>query len=290
MGIIKLLVTGANGLLGQELYKISKRRGCEVKVFAHKDLDITDLNQLRHCLTNDNPPDVIINCAAYTAVDKAEEEREKANLVNGLGVRNLALVCRELDIPLVHISTDYVFNGEGERPWRIFDRQEPINAYGYSKYLGERYLETISPKYYLIRTSWLFGSGGPNFVSSILKAASEQRELRVVNDQFGCPTYAVDLAEAILELVKTGAFGVYHITNQGITSWYEFAKFIIQEAGLSVPVIPVSSAEFPRPAKRPKNSALDPFPLKETMGRLLPPWQDAVKRFLGSFKSKGVPK
>ena len=285
MILIKAFITGSNGLLGQEVYKIFKDNGWVVTSASHKDLDITDLSQVREVLSI-HAPTVLINCAAYTAVDKAEEETERANLVNGLGVRNLALACKELNISLIHISTDYVFDGSGSEPWRIFDERNPINAYGYSKYLGERYLEVISPKYFLVRTSWLFGSGGPNFVSTILSTALKQGELRVVNDQFGCPTYAPDLADTLLKLVKTGAYGVYHVTNQGITNWYEFAKEIVGQAGLKVPVISVSSDEFVRPAKRPKNSALDPFPLKETVGSLLPSWQDALGRFLAEIKAK----
>jgi len=279
-----IAITGPTGLLGREVVKVFKKE-YDVIELPHDMLDITDLSQVREVLSN-HAPAVLINCAAYTAVDKAEEETEQANLVNGLGVRNLALACRELNISLVHISTDYVFDGSRNKPWRIFDERNPINAYGYSKYLGEKYLETINPGYFLVRTSWLFGSGGPNFVSTILRAALKQGELRVVNDQFGCPTYAPDLADTLLKLVKAGAYGVYHVTNQGITSWYEFAKEIVRQAGLKLPVIPVSSDEFVRPARRPKNSALDPFPLKETVGSLLPSWQDALGRFLAEIKAK----
>jgi len=277
-------ITGPNGLLGREVVKVFKKE-CDVVELPHDILDITNLNQVREVLSN-YMPTVLVNCAAYTAVDKAEEEPEKANLVNGLGVRNLALACRDLSIALVHISTDYVFNGNTDTPWRIFDARDPINAYGYSKYLGERYLETINPKYFLVRTSWLFGSGGPNFVSTILRAALKKGELRVVNDQFGCPTYAPDLAYFLLKLVKTGAYGVYHVTNRGITNWYEFAKEIVKQAGINVPVVAVSSDEYTRPAKRPKNSALDPFPLKETVGSLPPSWQDALSRFLSEARIK----
>lgn len=279
-----ITITGPTGLLGREVVKVFKQE-FDVVELPHDIFDITDLNQVREVLSS-HAPRLLINCAAYTAVDKAEEEKDKANLVNGLGVRNLALVCKELDIILVHISTDYVFDGQSGKPWCIFDERNPINAYGYSKYLGEKYLETVNPKYYLVRTSWLFGSGGANFVSTILRAAAKQAELRVVNDQFGCPTYAPDLASALLKLVKTGAYGVYHMTNQGVTSWYEFAKEIVKKADIKIPVIPVSSNEYVRPAKRPKNSALDPFPLKETVGSLLPCWQDALSRFLAEIKAK----
>lgn len=281
---MSVAVIGSNGLLGREVTKVFKKE-CEVVELPHDILDITDLNQVLEALSS-YMPTVLVNCAAYTAVDRAEEEPEKANLVNGLGVRNLALACRKLDISLVHISTDYVFNGNTDTPWHIFDERDPINAYGYSKYLGERYLETINPKYFLVRTSWLFGSGGPNFVSTILRAALKKGELRVVNDQFGCPTYALDLACFLLKLVKTGAYGVYHVTNQGITSWYEFAKEIVKQAGIDIPVVAVSSDEYTRPAKRPKNSALDPFPLNETVGILPPSWQDALSRFLSEALTK----
>jgi dTDP-4-dehydrorhamnose reductase len=281
---LSVAVIGSNGLLGREVTKVFKKE-CEVVELPHDILDITDLNQVLEALSS-YMPTVLVNCAAYTAVDRAEEEPEKANLVNGLGVRNLALACRKLDISLVHISTDYVFNGNTDTPWHIFDERDPINAYGYSKYLGERYLETINPKYFLVRTSWLFGSGGPNFVSTILRAALKKGELRVVNDQFGCPTYALDLACFLLKLVKTGAYGVYHVTNQGITSWYEFAKEIVKQAGIDIPVVAVSSDEYTRPAKRPKNSALDPFPLNETVGILPPSWQDALSRFLSEALTK----
>jgi len=281
---LSIAVTGPTGLLGREVVKVFKKE-YDVVELTHDILDITDLGQAREVLSI-HAPTVLINCAAYTAVDKAEEETEKANLVNGLGVRNLALACKELNISLIHISTDYVFDGSGSKPWRIFDERNPINAYGYSKYLGEKYLETINPGYCLVRTSWLFGSGGPNFVSTILRAALKKGELRVVNDQFGCPTYAPDLACFLLKLVKTGAYGVYHVTNQGITSWYEFAKEILRQAGINIPVVAVSSDEYTRPAKRPKNSALDPFPLKETVGILPPFWQDALSRFLTETRIK----
>ncbi len=287
MSLIRVVVTGATGLLGQEIKRVFHNNGYEVDAPYHKNLDITDFHQVAKYLRS-SFGDVVINCAAYTAVDKSEAESTQANIVNGLGVRNLALVCEELDIPLVHISTDYVFGGEGHSPWRIFDERDPVNAYGYSKYLGERYLESINPKYYLVRTSWLFGAGGPNFVSTMLRLAASGSELHVVSDQFGCPTYAADLAIAIADLVETGVYGTYHITNQGITNWYDYAELIVKEAGYDVSVIPVSSAEFPRPARRPNYSALDPFPLEETIGHLLRPWQDAVLAYLEEIKAKGV--
>lgn len=285
---IRILLTGGTGLLGKEVAKHCEYLGYELAAPLRHSLDITQPDQISAYLGSCPQPDLIVNCAAYTAVDKAEEEVKQASIVNGLGVRNLALVCKELDIPLVHISTDYVFSGEAHRPWRIFDKRNPENAYGYSKYLGERYLESINPKYYLVRTSWLFGAGGPNFVSTMLRLAKTESELRVVNDQFGCPTYAPDLAVTISELVETGVYGTYHVTNQGVTSWYEYAKFAVKEVGFDIPVIPVSSAEFPRAAYRPAYSVLDPFPLEETIGHLLRPWQDAVCEYLREVKAREV--
>jgi len=285
---MRITLIGGFGLLGSEVRRVFECRGYELDVPPHEALDITQRADVLMYLGSCPRADLVINCAAYTAADKAEAEPTQANIVNGLGVRNLALVCKELDIPLVHISTDYVFSGERRSPWRIFDEREPVNAYGYSKYLGERYLETVNPKYYLVRTSWLFGAGGPNFVNTMLRLAAGGSELHVVNDQFGCPTYAADLAIAIADLVETGVYGTYHITNQGITNWYDYAELIVKEAGYDVSVIPVSSAEFPRPARRPNYSALDPFPLEETIGHLLRPWQDAVLAYLEEIKAKGV--
>ena len=278
---MRVLVTGAGGMLGQDVGEELKSRGYEVIPLTRAELDITDGRAVREALSR-HEPQAIINCAAYTKVDQAEEEYQKALEVNALGVRNLALACREADAVLVHISTDYVFDGSRFKPWGIYDQRNPINAYGQSKYLGERFLETIAPKYFLVRTSWLFGEHGPNFVETILKLAQEMECLTVVDDQWGCPTYTRDLARALADLLESGCYGVYHITNQGATTWYHFAREIVAAAGLSTPVKPVTSAEFPRPAKRPAYSVLDPFPLEETIGYLLPPWPDAFRRYLAS--------
>ncbi len=276
---MRILITGANGMLGSDLTTEGQKQGYDVIALTHAELDITKASLIKEAYDT-YQPQVVINCAAYTKVDEAEKNRYLALAVNALGVRNLALTCRENNAVFVQISTDYVFDGTKDKPWGIYDHPNPINTYGESKYLGECFLKTIGGNYFIVRTSWLFGSGGPNFVSTILRAALKQGELRVVNDQFGCPTYALDLACFLLKLVKTGAYGVYHVTNQGITNWYDFAKEIVKQAGINIPVLAVSSDEYTRPAKRPKNSALDPFPLKETVGILPPFWQDALSRFL----------
>ncbi|MGI9950907.1 dTDP-4-dehydrorhamnose reductase [Moorellaceae bacterium AZ2] len=277
---MRVLVTGAGGMLGRDVVEELENQGYEVIPLTHVALDITNGKVVKEAILQ-HKPEAVINCAAYTKVDQAEEEYQKALEVNALGVRNLALACRETGAVLVHISTDYVFDGSRQKPWGIYDQRNPLNAYGQSKYLGERFLETIAPKYFLVRTSWLFGEHGPNFVETILKLARERECLTVVDDQWGCPTYTRDLARALADLLASGYYGVYHITNRGATTWYHFARDILAVAGLNTPVKPITSAEFPRPARRPAYSVLDPFPLEKTIGYLLPPWPDALKRYLG---------
>jgi dTDP-4-dehydrorhamnose reductase len=279
---MRVLVTGARGMLGRAVTDEYSSRGWEVVPLGHGELDITDLPAVRCCLREQRPA-VVVNCAAYTQVDRAESEEDKAVAVNALGVRNLALACKENDVTILHISTDYVFPGDKDKPWHIYDGRSPINAYGRSKYMGERFLETVAPKYYLVRTSWLFGPGGVNFIDTILRLAREQEELRVVDDQFGCPTYTRDLARALADLVASGTYGVYHITNQEATAWYELARTVLKEARINLRLKPVKSTEFPRPAKRPANSILGSFPLRETIGYLLPPWENALHRYIAEL-------
>lgn len=281
---MRILVTGAGGMLGQAVTREFQGRNHTVTALSHARLDITGLAAVKQALA-EYTPEVIINCAAYTKVDQAETDYEAAVQVNALGVRNLALACKETGAVLVHISTDYVFDGRQNEPWRIYDERNPVNAYGRSKYLGERFLETIAPRYYLVRTSWLFGPGGPNFVETILKLAREKGTLTVVDDQWGCPTYTIDLARALVCLVESGCYGVYHITNQGAATWYRFAREILAAAGVKTNIKPVTTAGFPRPARRPAYSVLDSFPLKETIGYLLPPWQDALKRYFAERRN-----
>jgi len=275
---VKLLVAGAKGMLGKDVVREARGRGLEVIALGKEELDVTDRASVRRAF-EEVRPDAVLNCAAYTNVDGAEKEPGQAFAVNALGVRNLAAACRERDVVLVHFSTDYVFDGEKKIPYLIFDRPGPINTYGRSKLYGEEFLKTISPRFYLVRPSWLFGSGGKNFVETVLNLAREKGELTVVDDQQGCPTYTRDLARAVLDLLETGAYGTYHITNTGSTTWHAFACEILEHAGLRAPVYPVKTAQLGRPARRPLNSKLDPFPLEETLGYLLPPWQDALRRY-----------
>ncbi|MQL53479.1 dTDP-4-dehydrorhamnose reductase [Desulfofundulus thermobenzoicus] len=275
----RILITGAAGMLGQAVAVEFQRRGDEVLPLTRRELDITDFAAVRSALWHFRPH-VVVNCAAYTNVDGAEGDYRQALLVNGLGPRHLALACREMDADLVHISTDYIFDGSNPVPYGIFDPPDPINAYGRSKLWGEQSVAAAGGRYYIVRTSWLFGPGGKNFVDTILRTGREKGEARVVNDQRGCPTCTVDLARALADLAATGCYGTYHVTNSGSTTWYDFAAASLAMAGFKVRLSPCTTAEFPRPAKRPACSMLDPFPLKETIGYLLPPWEDALQRYL----------
>jgi dTDP-4-dehydrorhamnose reductase len=272
-------------MLGQAMVAEFTRWGDEVKPAGHSDLDITDLKAVKDALAALRP-DLVVNCAAYTNVDRAESEPQLAMAVNALGPRNLALACSETGTALLHISTDYVFDGQKPGPYTIWDAPAPLNAYGASKLWGENYVRSLMTRYYVIRTSWLFGPGGKNFVTTMLELAGRGLPLRVVNDQHGCPTYTADLARACADLVRTGAFGIYHITNQEPTTWYRFAAEIFRNACLDVDLKPIPTKDFPRPAARPANSVLDPYPLKETLGYLLPPWQDALARYLPSVLNR----
>ncbi|MCR4418648.1 MAG: dTDP-4-dehydrorhamnose reductase [Clostridia bacterium] len=275
----KALVTGAAGMLGRAVAAEFRARGREVVALARQELDVTDFAAIRHSLTL-HRPEVVVNCAAYTDVDGAEADYPRALRVNGLGPKYLALACREAGAVLVHLSTDYVFDGAKPGPYEVYDPPQPLNAYGRSKLWGERAVAEAGGRYFIVRTSWLFGPGGRNFVETMLKLGRERGAVRVVADQRGCPTYTRDLARAIADLAATGGCGTYHATNRGSTTWYEFALAIFKLAGLPVTVSPCATAEFSRPARRPADSVLDPFPLEETLGYRLPPWEDALERYL----------
>ncbi len=255
----KILILGAKGMLGQDLAKVLL--DCSLTLWDKAEIDITDQNQVDDKITQ-LKPQIIINCAAYTAVDDCETHKDLALQLNNQAVGYLALVAKKVGAVLVHISTDYVFNGQNEKGYKE-DSQEfgPVNFYGESKFLGEKTLKMISDKYYLIRTSWLYGKNGNNFVETMLKLGKEGQELKVVNDQFGKPTYTVDLARQMLYILNNDLpFGVYHVTNEtkaGGISWYEFAQKIIELAKFEVKVLPCSSQDYVRPAKRPCSFGLD---------------------------------
>lgn len=284
---MKVLVTGAAGMLGRQVVLAYQRRGADVYGLSRQELDITKPDQVNTTLKKINP-DVVINCAAYTNVDGAEEEKEKAFIINGLGPRYLALACRQYGAALVHMSTDYIFNGQPKRPYQIYDTPCPVNTYGASKLFGEAGVRETGGKFFIVRVSWLFGPGGKNFVDTILNLAREREELKVVDDQRGCPTYTVDLAGALTHLVESEVYGTYHVTNTGETTWYEFANTIVRAAGLKTQVTPCKTEDFPRPAPRPVFSVMDPFPLRQVIGYDLPTWEDAVERHIKQKYNGGL--
>ena len=276
---MKTLVTGAGGALAKDLVPVLSGRGHEVLALPREMLDKTDLEAVRYAVESLGP-DLIVNCAAYTSVDDAEEDEKQALMVNSFGVQNLCLVCQENDIPLVHFSTAHVFDGRKATPYMIYDDPNPLGAYGRSKLLGERYVQWLLKKFYLIRTSWLFGAHGRNFVDAMLEIGQRQKNISVACDHRGCPTWTCHLAEAVVDLIGTGRYGVYHITSSEPTTWCDFAREMFRLAAIDVDVVPVKSDQFPTRARRPLNSVLDPFPLPQLLGRQMPSWRVGLKEHL----------
>ncbi|MDD3408197.1 MAG: dTDP-4-dehydrorhamnose reductase, partial [Methanobacteriaceae archaeon] len=250
---MRILITGASGMLGHDLQRTLKNH--ELILYNSKNLDITNKNLVSEKI-NEMKPDILINSAAYTNVDDCETNYEEAHKVNALGPKNLATVCKDLKIPLVHISTDYVFDGKKTEPLKENDNLGPQTAYGKTKLEGEQFIQKILDEYFIIRTAWLYGCEGNNFVKTMLNLSKSHNEINVVNDQIGSPTFTYDLAKGISEIIKTDKYGVYHLTNSGSCSWYEFSKEIFKLANINVKVTPVTTEEFPRPAPRPKYSVL----------------------------------
>ncbi|MBD3330846.1 dTDP-4-dehydrorhamnose reductase [Candidatus Peregrinibacteria bacterium] len=242
-------------MLGSAIFNELSRSNHDVVGFVRDELDICDFYNVEKSLS-DIKPDIVINCAAYTDVDGCESNNEKAMLVNGEALKNMAIVCNRLGAYLIHFSTDYVFNGENEKGYKENDKPYPINVYGQSKFLGEDMIRKNTDKFAIVRTSWLFGPNGKNFVSTMLDLARRMDSLNIVDDQFGCPTYTIDLAKAtVYEFVNSEQKnGVFHLTNTGSTNWYDFARLILKDTG--VDINPVASEEFKRPARRPKHSIL----------------------------------
>ena len=282
---MRILVTGVKGQLGHDVVNELTKRGHTPIGVDVEEMDITDAAAVEQEMKKE-PLDAVIHCAAYTAVDPAEDNREVCMRVNAEGTRNIARVCRELDIKMVYISTDYVFDGEGERPWEPDDARNPLNVYGESKYQGELAVEEYLDKYFIVRIAWVFGVNGKNFIKTMLCLAKDHKEINVVNDQTGSPTYTYDLAVLLADMVETEKYGRYHATNEGLCTWYEFAKEIFAQAGVDVKVNPVSSEEFPAKARRPHNSRMDKSRLTQNGFKLLPSWQDALKRYLEVLKNE----
>lgn len=280
---MRVLVTGAKGQLGSDLLCELSKRNIESVGIDIDDLDITDADATKRVIENINNEakiDAIIHCAAYTAVDAAEDNEALVTKINAEGTKNIAEVAKTLNIAMMYISTDYVFDGEGERPWEPDDKRAPLNVYGMAKYKGELYVEELLKKYFIVRISWVFGLHGNNFIKTMLRLGKERGAVSVVNDQIGSPTYTPDLSRLLVDMIVSDKYGRYHATNEGLCSWYDFAVEIFKQAKLDVAVTPVSSDAFPVKAKRPHNSRMDKSKLTKNGFKLLPPWQDSLRRYL----------
>ncbi len=276
---MKILVTGVKGQLGYDVVNELKKRGHEAVGVDIEEMDITDEESVNRVI-REAAPDAVIHCAAYTAVDAAEDNVDLCRAVNATGTGNIARVCKALDIRMMYISTDYVFNGQGTRPWEPDDQREPLNIYGQTKYEGELEVEENLKKYFIVRIAWVFGVNGKNFIKTMLNLGKTRDKLSVVADQIGSPTYTFDLARLLVDMIETEKYGRYHATNEGLCSWYEFACEIFKQAGMNVTVEPVTSDQFPVKAKRPMNSRISKDKLKENGFQPLPSWQDALRRYL----------
>ncbi len=276
---MKILVTGAKGQLGYDVCRRLSALGIEHLGVDIADFDLTDAGQVREAIAS-YAPGAVIHCAAYTAVDKAESEPERCRLVNVEGTRNLAQACAVISAKMMLISTDYVFDGAGEQPFETDAARQPQNVYGRTKLDSELVVQEVLAEHFIVRTAWVFGANGGNFVRTMLRLGAEREEIAVVADQVGSPTYTEDLAVLLCEIVRSDRYGIYHATNEGYCSWFEFATEIMRRAGLSCRVLPVASEQYLTPAKRPRNSRLSKRSLDEAGFARLPDWQDALQRFL----------
>lgn len=281
---MKLLITGANGQLGHDLINEAVKRGHTAVGVDVQEMDITDPGAVERVITTE-APDAVIHCAAWTAVDKAEEPEnfEKVKEINAGGTENIAKVCKKIDCRMMYISTDYVFDGQGTKPWEPDCRDyKPLNVYGQSKLDGELAVSSILDKFFIVRIAWVFGVNGSNFIKTMLRVGKTHDEVRVVNDQIGTPTYTYDLARLLVDMIETDKYGYYHATNEGgYISWYDFTVEIYKQARLSTKVIPVTTQEYGlSKAARPFNSRLNKSKLVENGFKPLPTWQDALSRYL----------
>lgn len=297
MKFVEILITGAAGQLGTELQRQLKNGGSALGALPEAlreaavtpvdiaDADLTSLHEAK-TLVKRVAPDVVLNCAAFTNVDLCETEPDKAFAVNALAARNLAMACEQTGAALLHVSTDYVFSGTGDRPFCETDQPAPQSVYGATKLLGEEMVRGFCSRWFILRTAWLYGLEGSNFVKTILRLAREHGQVKVVNDQLGNPTNAEDLAHHMLRLAASEEYGLYHCTGGGVCSWYDFAKEIVRLAGLDVPVNPCTTEEFPRPAKRPAYSALEHTMLRLGPGDAMRPWQEALADYMSKLKER----
>ena len=284
---MRVLVTGVKGQLGYDVMKELAKRGYEGVGVDVEEMDITDPVAVDKVIKESNV-DKVVHCAAWTAVDLAEEKEDICRKVNANGTENIAKVCKELDLPMIYFSTDYVFDGQGTRPWEPDDPVvKPLNVYGQTKYEGEQAVEKYLDKYYIVRIAWVFGVNGKNFIKTMLNLGKTRDTLTVVSDQIGTPTYTYDLAKLVVDMCEKEEYGKYHVTNEGgYISWADFAKEIFAQAGMNVNVIPVTTAEYGAKAVRPYNSRLEKSKLTEHGFDRLPTWQDALTRYLDVLKAQ----
>jgi len=276
---MKVLVTGAKGQLGYDVVKALANRDVPRKGVDTDDFDITDKDAVFHAIT-DYAPTVVIHCAAYIAVDRAEDEPERCRKVNENGARYIAEACKSIDATMIYISTDYVFPGHGDHFHNTDDPTSPVSVYGKTKLAGEKAVQETLDKFFIVRTSWVFGENGNNFVKTMLRLSKECESLDVVCDQIGSPTYTADLAPLLCDMAESDKYGVYHATNEGICSWAEFAQAVFMQVGLKTTVVPISTGDYPAKAVRPLNSRLDKCSLEANGFKRLPHWEDALFRYL----------
>ena len=281
---MKILILGANGQLGSEFTTFLKDKA-EVFAFNHNELDILDFKGLINKFF-ELSPDVVINCAAYTKVDQAEEEENLAYQVNAVGAKNVSFASFKVRAKVVYFSTDYVFDGTKNSPYNEFDKPNPLSVYGKSKLFGEEFTKQLNPNHVILRTSWLYGINGSNFIKTIAKFAKEKSELKVVNDQFGVPTYTFDVVKQTWQLIQDDSVGLYHSSNTGQITWFEFAKKIVEQLNLNTKVLPIKTNEFPVLAKRPSFSVLENYLLKIENKNIMRSWEEAFNDFVNKYKKK----
>lgn len=276
---MKIMVTGATGMLGQDVMRVLQEQKHECLGVGSADFDLRDVSAVLSAVKAFRPA-AIIHCAAYTAVDRAESEPEACTAINGLGTLNIARAALAVDAKLLYISTDYIFDGSGDAPREEYDKPHPLNVYGLSKLQGEEAVRALTSKHFILRVSWLFGHGGKNFVETIRRLGREKTQIGVVDDQIGSPTYTLDLARLIAQMIATGRYGTYNVSNEGFCSFADFARVILRADGSRCRVVPIPSSEYPSAARRPLNSRLSKRSLDENGFSRLPIWEDALRRYI----------
>lgn len=280
-----ILVTGSNGQLGFDVIKELQKRKLEYVGSVRSDFDITSYDEVEGYILN-LKPECIIHCAAYTAVDKAEDEKEICYKINVLGTENIAKVCKKVNAKIIYISSDYVFDGSGNMPHQINEAENPLSVYGKSKYKGELKVKEYLDKYFIVRTSWVFGTNGNNFVKTMLRLGNERSSINVVSDQIGSPTYTVDLAKLLCDMALSEKYGTYHGTNEGFCSWAQFAEKIMKIANLDCKINYIKTEEYKTKAVRPLNSRLSKENILENGFEMLPCWESGLERYLSNLNKK----